>query len=73
MDGREGFNLFSKYGRQHFQGKKLKHIPWKYVFIDTVLPQVCKLIGHRPVYVKRDDFTYCRRCELYLHEGKSVK
>lgn len=43
---RQGFNLRNKYGREAFRRQRWKHMPWGYVWKDTVMPLVCRVIGH---------------------------
>jgi hypothetical protein len=43
---REGFNLFRSAGRYHFSHRRWGDVPWRYVWLDTVMPLVCSVIGH---------------------------
>lgn len=67
---REGFNLLNSGGRYHFrQRKRLRDVPWRYVWKDTVMPLVCKRLGHIEYDAgdpgeKGMDFA-CRRCGLF--------
>ena len=64
---REGFNLFDKDQRDNFFSKKYK--PWGLMFIDTFMPLVCKVIGHKPynaaLFNEKEEIA-CKRCSRWL-------
>lgn len=62
MGCRECFDLFDKYGLMNFKSRNWKNIPWKLVFADTAWPLVCKVVGHKWVHDKMENYTYCTRC-----------
>lgn len=66
MCSREGYNLFTKYGRHAFWRDLTKYKTFNhYVWQDTICPIICKIIGHKQ-YLTDDDEKACKRCSQYL-------
>ena len=62
MESRQNFDLFEKYGYMNFKDKPWRYMPWKLVFMDTIIPLICRVVKHKWIYHKKDNFTYCDRC-----------
>ncbi len=58
---REGFDLFTKYGRQHF----FKSWNWHYMWGDTFNQIICIFKGHIKYDAGEGDYA-CRRCYKYI-------
>ena len=67
MGGREGFNLFHKFGRRHFFRRGILGDKWarSHVINDTFGKYICKILGHTDTF-ETDDYpkprTLCKRC-----------
>jgi hypothetical protein len=62
---REGFDLFSKFGRKYFFRRGLFGDKWarKYVLNDTFGRYVCKAFGHsKKTFLTDEKETICLRC-----------
>jgi len=64
---REGFNLFSKFGRYYFFRRGMFGDKWarQYVLQDTFGRYICKILGHSKKTFETDDIPpeiICFRC-----------
>lgn len=64
MASREGYDIFSKYGRQHFWRDLRRRRFNGYVWRDTLGRFVCAVLGHREYMSDYD--RACKRCCKYL-------
>ena len=67
---RMGFNLLQKRGRENFiyvweRRHGAYKLDWQLVFEDTVMPLVCKVVGHSK-YFPDPNVPACKRCHNYL-------
>jgi len=62
--GREGFDLFHKYGRYYFFRRGIFGDKWarKFVLQDTFGRFICALIGHAKTFKTEEGQNCCYRC-----------
>ena len=71
---RMGYDLLSKQGIKNFMSRK--RVDYRLVFEDTIMPLICKIVGHVEYH---DDLmhdpgqTACRRCHHFIKSGQGQK
>ncbi len=75
---RENQNIFRVLKEKGFKRAFVLLIKYdKNTHIDTIMPLICKIKGHKPYHIhdKEDNLNYwaCKRCQRYINEKDVMK